>query len=141
MMESFVEKLWRQVGRGLVLRLSFSFLDRESLQAGDLIVFLLYQAWVVGQLQPAPAVGGLNEASRLMLLQLPTLGSLHETCRLLVLLFDYPTSELSAFGSHENKTATEVSYLHTLCDDCKDIFCKSGDNLDKNGLVQDVDRL
>ena len=80
-------------------------------------MFLLYQAWVVGQLQLDPAFG-----------------SLHETCRLLVLWFDYPTTEVSAFGSHESTTATEVSYLHTLCGDCKDIFCKSGDNLDKNGL-------
>ncbi len=87
-------------------------------------MILLYQAWVAGQLQLAPAVGGLSE-----------------TCWLLVLLFDYPATEVLAFGIHENKTATEVSYLHTLCDDCKDIFCKSGDNLDKNGLGQDVDRL
>ena len=84
------------------------------MMAGILIVSLLYQAWVFGQLQLAPAFV-----------------SLHETCRLLILLFDYPTTEVLAFGSHENQTATKMSYLHTLCDDFKDIFCKSGDKLDK----------
>ena len=142
MVQNSEQKLWRQVGRGLVLRLSFSVLVHESLQAEDQIVFLLYQAWVVGQTQLAPAVGGLNETCSVMhpQFQAPDLGNLNETFRLMVLLFDYPTTEVLAFGSQDNRTATEVSYLNTLCDDCKDTFHKSGDNLNKNGLVQDVDQ-